>query len=158
VKFIQTYETEGIPIHAVTIQNEPGVDRLTQAPRWHYPSCRYTGEQERDFIRDHLGPAFRRAGTKSERPALSARATSHWLHLDSKAFEKLACAFSCGEILFAPLDEPSLLYAPSQETATDSERIDPSHARCCSTSLLIEREVGPMPLLVLLLRDTELAY
>jgi len=32
----------------------------------HYPSCRYSGAQERDFIRDHLGPALRRAALKTE--------------------------------------------------------------------------------------------
>jgi glucosylceramidase len=66
VKFVQAYQGEGIPIHAVTIQNEPGVDRSKQPVRWHYPSCRYTGEQERDFIRDHLGPAFSAAGLKTK--------------------------------------------------------------------------------------------
>lgn len=67
VRFIQAYEAEGIPIYAVTIQNEPGVDRATEKnPRWHYPSCRWTGGQERDFIRDHLGPALRRAGLKTK--------------------------------------------------------------------------------------------
>jgi glucosylceramidase len=65
VRFIQEYEKEGIPIYAVTIQNEPGVDRAVQAPRWHYPSCRWTGEQERDFVRDHLGPALAAAGLKT---------------------------------------------------------------------------------------------
>jgi len=61
VKFIRAYEAEGIPIHAVTIQNEPGVDRAKEKdPDWFYPSCHWTGAQERDFIRDHLGPAFRR--------------------------------------------------------------------------------------------------
>ena len=67
VRFIQAYETEGIPIYAVTIQNEPGVDRATENnPKWHYPSCRWTGEQERDFIRDHLGPTLRSAGLKTK--------------------------------------------------------------------------------------------
>jgi glucosylceramidase len=67
VRFIQAYETEGIPIHAVTVQNEPGVDRATEKnPKWHYPSCRWTAEQERDFIRDHLGPALRQAGLKTK--------------------------------------------------------------------------------------------
>jgi glucosylceramidase len=67
VRFIQAYEAEGIPIFAVTIQNEPGVDRATEKnPKWHYPSCRWTGEQERDFIRDHLGPALRQAGLKTK--------------------------------------------------------------------------------------------
>ncbi|MHB9010131.1 MAG: glycoside hydrolase family 30 protein, partial [Limisphaerales bacterium] len=66
VRFIQAYEAEGIPIHAVTVQNEPGVDRAREKdPKWHYPSCRWTAEQERDFIRDHLGPAFRRHGLKT---------------------------------------------------------------------------------------------
>lgn len=66
VRFIQAYEAEGIPIHAITVQNEPGVDRAKERdPRWHYPSCRWSAEQERDFIRDHLGPALCRAGLKT---------------------------------------------------------------------------------------------
>ncbi|MCC7373176.1 MAG: hypothetical protein IT581_00870 [Verrucomicrobiales bacterium] len=66
VRFIRVYEAEGIPIHAITVQNEPGVDRAKATdPKWHYPSCHWTGEQERDFIRDHLGPALRRAGLKT---------------------------------------------------------------------------------------------
>jgi O-glycosyl hydrolase len=67
VKFIRAYATEGIEIAAVTVQNEPGVDRAKEKdPKWFYPSCHWTGEQERDFIRDHLGPAFRRAGLKTK--------------------------------------------------------------------------------------------
>lgn len=67
VKFIRAYEAEGVPIYAVTVQNEPGVDRAKEKnPKWHYPSCHWTGEQERDFIRDHLGPALRRAGLKTK--------------------------------------------------------------------------------------------
>lgn len=63
VRFLQAYAEAGIPVHAITIQNEPGVDRAREKdPRWYYPSCHWTGEQERDFIRDHLGPALRRAG------------------------------------------------------------------------------------------------
>jgi glucosylceramidase len=66
VKFIQAYEAEGIPVYAVTIQNEPGVDRAKEKdPNWFYPSCHWTGEQERDFIRDHLGPAFRKHGLRT---------------------------------------------------------------------------------------------
>ena len=66
VKFVRAYEAEGIPIHAVTIQNEPGVDRsFEKDPKWHYPSCRWTAAQELEFIRDHLGPAFRRHGLRT---------------------------------------------------------------------------------------------
>lgn len=66
VKFIEAYREEGIPIHAVTIQNEPGVDRNKGSVSWHYPSCHWTAEQERDFIKSHLGPAFKSAGLKTE--------------------------------------------------------------------------------------------
>ncbi|MEQ9379303.1 MAG: glycoside hydrolase family 30 beta sandwich domain-containing protein [Pirellulales bacterium] len=66
VKFIQAYQEEGVPIHAITVQNEPGVDRNGEAPRWRYPSCRYRGEQERDLIRDHLGPALVKAGLTTQ--------------------------------------------------------------------------------------------
>lgn len=67
VRFLQAYEGAGIPIYAVTVQNEPGVDRAKEKdPKWFYPSCHWTGEEERDFIRDHLGPALERAGLKTQ--------------------------------------------------------------------------------------------
>ena len=67
VRFIQAYQAEGLPIYAVTVQNEPGVDRAKEKdPKWFYPSCHWTGQQERDFVRDHLGPAFRRHGLKTK--------------------------------------------------------------------------------------------
>jgi glucosylceramidase len=55
VKFIEAYEAEGIPIWGLTVQNEPAA-----VQRW--DSCTYTAEEERDFVRDHLGPALHRAG------------------------------------------------------------------------------------------------
>lgn len=67
VNFVKAYEAEGIPIYAVTVQNEPGVDRSKEKDaKSFYPSCHWTGAQERDFIRDHLGPAFQRAGLKTK--------------------------------------------------------------------------------------------
>ena len=55
VKFIQAYAAEGVPIWGVSVQNEP---QATQ--RW--DSCIYSAEEERDFVRDHLGPALQAAG------------------------------------------------------------------------------------------------
>ena len=55
VKFIEAYEAEGLPVWGVTIQNEP---MATQ--RWE--SCIYTAEEERDFLKHHLGPAMAEAG------------------------------------------------------------------------------------------------
>jgi len=56
VRFIQAMkQQEGIPVWAVTVQNEPAAKQ-----RWE--SCLYTAEEERDFVRDHLGPALEKAG------------------------------------------------------------------------------------------------
>ncbi|NOY37150.1 MAG: glycoside hydrolase family 30 protein [Chlorobi bacterium] len=54
-KFIKAYEAEGIPIWGITVQNEP---MATQT----WESCIYTAEEERDFLKNHLGPAMERAG------------------------------------------------------------------------------------------------
>lgn len=55
VKFIQAYKREGVPVWGITIQNEP---MATQ--RWE--SCIYTAEEERDFLKNYLGPTLRREG------------------------------------------------------------------------------------------------
>ena len=53
-RFVEAYRTEGIEIQALTVQNEPEF-----APEA-YPTCRWSAAQQRDFIRDHLGPLFQR--------------------------------------------------------------------------------------------------
>ncbi|MBX3381689.1 MAG: glycoside hydrolase family 30 protein [Phycisphaeraceae bacterium] len=54
-RFIEAYEKQGIPIWGLTVQNEPAA-----VQRWE--SCVYTAEQERDFVKNHLGPALAKAG------------------------------------------------------------------------------------------------
>jgi glucosylceramidase len=54
-KFIKAYESEGMPIWGVTIQNEP-----MAVQRWE--SCIYTAEEERDFLKNHLGPTLEAEG------------------------------------------------------------------------------------------------
>jgi len=56
VRFVQTMETEEkIPVWALTVQNEPEAKQT-------WESCLYSPEEERDFVRDHLGPALAKAG------------------------------------------------------------------------------------------------
>ena len=55
VRFIQAYAAEGVRIWGVSVQNEPAAHQ-----RW--DSCLYSAEEERDFVRDHLGPALQAAG------------------------------------------------------------------------------------------------
>jgi glucosylceramidase len=54
-KFIKAYQSEGIPIWGVTVQNEP---MATQT----WESCIYTADEERDFVKSFLGPTFARQG------------------------------------------------------------------------------------------------
>ncbi|MGD9929575.1 MAG: glycoside hydrolase family 30 beta sandwich domain-containing protein [Mangrovibacterium sp.] len=55
VRFIQEYEKEGLPIWGLTIQNEP---MATQT----WESCIYTAADERDFLKNYLGPTLEKAG------------------------------------------------------------------------------------------------
>jgi glucosylceramidase len=55
VKFIQAYAAQGVPIWGVSVQNEPAAVQV-------WDSCIYSAEEERDFIRDYLGPALSAAG------------------------------------------------------------------------------------------------
>ncbi|HYJ92507.1 MAG TPA: glycoside hydrolase family 30 protein [Pyrinomonadaceae bacterium] len=54
-KFIKAYQSEGAPVWAITIQNEP---MATQ--KWE--SCIFTAEEERDFLKLNLGPTLQRQG------------------------------------------------------------------------------------------------
>lgn len=55
VKFINAYQKEGMPIWGLTIQNEP---MATQT----WESCIYSAEEERDFLKNNLGPTLAKAG------------------------------------------------------------------------------------------------
>lgn len=59
VRWIQTMEAEGFNIHAITIQNEP-------LNKGNSMSLYMTWQEQRDFIKQALGPAFRDAGIKAK--------------------------------------------------------------------------------------------
>ena len=58
-RFVREYLREGIRISQVHVQNEPLADQK-------FPSCLWSGEKLRDFIRDYLGPCFRKEKTECE--------------------------------------------------------------------------------------------
>ena len=53
--FIRAYEHEGIPIWGITVQNEP-------MARQRWESMIFSAEDERDFLKNHLGPVMAQAG------------------------------------------------------------------------------------------------
>lgn len=54
-KFIGAYEKEGMPIWGITVQNEPMAVQT-------WESCIYTAEDERDFLKNYLGPTMAKNG------------------------------------------------------------------------------------------------
>jgi glucosylceramidase len=59
-KFIKAYEAEGVPVWGISIQNEPMATQI-------WESCIYTAEEERDFLKNHLGPTMEKAGLKNKK-------------------------------------------------------------------------------------------
>ena len=60
VKFIKAYAQAGVPIWGVTVQNEP----MAVQP---WESCLYTAEEERDFVKNYLGPTLARNGLNDKK-------------------------------------------------------------------------------------------
>lgn len=58
-KYVEAYKKEGIHINQVHVQNEPFADQK-------FPSCLWTGEQYRVFIRDYIGPLFEKENLDTE--------------------------------------------------------------------------------------------
>ncbi len=54
VRFVREYEKAGVPIWGLTVQNEPMAVQV-------WESCIFTAEEERDFVKFHLGPTLARA-------------------------------------------------------------------------------------------------
>lgn len=79
VKFIQSYEKEGVRVWGVTVQNEPMASQT-------WESSIYTAAEERDFLKDYLGPTFARAG-------LSDRKIMVWDHNRDLMYQRAQTVF-----------------------------------------------------------------
>ena len=79
-KFIKAYAKEGIPVWGLTIQNEP---MATQT----WESCVYTAEEERDFLKNYLGPTLKREG-------LSDKKIIVWDHNRDLVYQRATTLFS----------------------------------------------------------------
>ncbi|GAB4092580.1 glycoside hydrolase family 30 protein [Flaviaesturariibacter terrae] len=55
VKYLQAMQQHGLPVQAITVQNEP-------QHGGNNPSMLFTAAQEADFVKSHMGPAFAAAG------------------------------------------------------------------------------------------------
>ncbi|MBV8252725.1 MAG: glycoside hydrolase family 30 protein [Chitinophaga sp.] len=60
IKFIRAYESLGVPVWGLSVQNEPMAKQ-----KWE--SCIFTAEEERDFIKGYLGPTLAKAGMSTKK-------------------------------------------------------------------------------------------
>lgn len=79
VKFIQAYEQQGLPVWGLTVQNEPMAKQ-----RWE--SCIFTAEEERDFVKNFLGPTLAKGG-------LGDKKLIGWDHNRDLAFQRASTLF-----------------------------------------------------------------
>jgi len=83
IKFIKAYEKEGIPIWGLTMQNEP----MAKQP---WESCVYTAEEERDFVKNFLGPTLRREGLGDKKLMI-------WDHNRDLVYQRASTVFEDAE-------------------------------------------------------------
>lgn len=57
-RFVAEYGRNGVPVWGLTVQNEPMAVQT-------WESCIFTAEEERDFVKNYLGPELERAGMSS---------------------------------------------------------------------------------------------
>jgi len=60
VKYIKALEKSGIPVWGLSVQNEPMAKQT-------WESCIFTAEEERDFIKNYLGPTLYKSGLKNKK-------------------------------------------------------------------------------------------
>jgi glucosylceramidase len=60
VKFINEYQKAGVPVWGLSVQNEP---MATQT----WESCKFTAEEERDFVKNYLGPTLAKGGMAAKK-------------------------------------------------------------------------------------------
>ncbi|MEW8969153.1 MAG: glycoside hydrolase family 30 protein [Mesobacillus sp.] len=82
-KYIKAMESEGIPIWGITVQNEPEATQV-------WDSCRYSAEEERDFVKNHLGPVMEQEGLGDKKIII-------WDHNRDIAYERAKTILSDSE-------------------------------------------------------------
>jgi glucosylceramidase len=60
VKYINALEKSGVPVWGLSVQNEPMAKQT-------WESCMYTAEEERDFIKNFLGPTLQKSNLGSKK-------------------------------------------------------------------------------------------
>ncbi len=80
VKYVKAYAAEGVPMWGLTVQNEPLATQV-------WESCIFTANEERDFVRDYLGPTLHRHGLADVKLMI-------WDHNRGLVYQRAEAAYS----------------------------------------------------------------
>ena len=80
VKYVKAYAAEGVPMWGLTVQNEALATQV-------WESCLFTANEEREFVRDYLGPTLRRQGLASVKLMI-------WDHNRGLVYQRAQAAYS----------------------------------------------------------------
>lgn len=83
IKFINEYKKRDLDIWGVTVQNEPAAVQV-------WESCIYTSEEEREFVKNYLGPTFIENDLKDKKIII-------WDHNRDKVIERATAILSDNE-------------------------------------------------------------
>ncbi|HPT79242.1 MAG TPA: glycoside hydrolase family 30 protein [Candidatus Atribacteria bacterium] len=78
-KYIKAYAQEGVKIWGITMQNEP---KAVQT----WDSCVYTAEEEKDFVKNYLGPVLEKEGLGHVKIMI-------WDHNKERVYERARAAY-----------------------------------------------------------------
>jgi len=84
VKYINSLEKEGLPVWGLTIQNEPMAKQT-------WESCIYTAEEERDFLKNFLGPTLHKEGLGDKKVIM-------WDHNRDLIYQRASTYFADPEV------------------------------------------------------------
>lgn len=79
-KYIKAMAAEGINIWGITVQNEPEATQV-------WDSCRYSAEEERDFVKNYLGPVLEKEGLQDKKIII-------WDHNRDMAYDRAVTILS----------------------------------------------------------------
>jgi glucosylceramidase len=80
VKYVKAYAAEGVPMWGLTVQNEALATQV-------WESCLFTANEERDFVRDYLGPTLHRHGLADVKLMI-------WDHNRGLVYQRAEAAYS----------------------------------------------------------------
>ena len=126
VKYVKAYAAEGVPIWGLTVQNEALATQV-------WESCLFTANEERDFVRDYLGPTLHEQRARGrEAHDLGPQPGSHVPAGAGRLQRPQGVEVHLGHRLPLVRRRPPRQRAPRSTTPSRTRRCSSRRARCAA--------------------------